>query len=77
MNYIGHKPKKQFCAVIHSLLMDYENGRLKARSINRANRIIEQYSTLDADFVQRTIKTYEGKFGLCVKEVLSGRRENN
>jgi len=47
--------------------MNHKNGR---PITSEALKTIEHYSTIDADFVQRTIKTYEDKIGIKLQEVL-------
>ena len=72
--FIGHNPKKSFRALIFSLFMDYKNGKLKKKSIERAQFFIEKYNEIDKAFVRRTIKAYEKKMGVSLRDVLNSMK---
>ena len=74
---LGHERKKKIKAMVFSVLMDHKNGKLKRRRVTRLNGRLQFYSSIDDGFIQRTIKTYERKFGIKLQEVLSVYGERN
>lgn len=68
---IGHAKKKQFKAMLHTLMEDDKNGRIwSVEDAQVLNGLISYYTMVEKDKIEAIIKKYSDAYGKPVSEVL-------